>query len=300
MPTSEEQPEHKQSATTPTSLVELAKSVLPSAATLIAISGGLIYAAVALGYQDFYGTFGLAPSDVGITQSDIVAQTAVAMATVGIVVLLLWLLLYFIAALLAKFIPKFLIIIAVAIYSLIGAPLLILAYPVLREPAPGILAVIAMAILGVPAALAARWRRDRQPLERFKFGVLLVAGLASLFLVGSLFTIARADELGRAVSLGYTFPPGGRFTFWLDVRADPVCVTKSQLQPLSEGSVLYYLGRSGEWLNLYDPIHHRTISRPRSGLQLVFIPYPYWPEPRNGRNGILYRYDDFDGMCSRK
>jgi hypothetical protein len=271
--------------------------VLPSAAALIAISGGLIYATVALGYQDFYGTFGLAPSDVGITQSDIVAQTAVAMAEVGTVVLLLWLVLYLIAALLVKLVPKFAVIIAAGIYSLIGAPLLIFAYPVLRSPVLAILTVIAMAILGVPAALIARWRRDSQRPERFRLAVLIAAGSASLFLVGSLFTISRANDLSRAVALGYTFPPGGRFTYWLHVRADPVCVTGSLQEPLADSSVLYYLGRSDEWLILYDPMHSRTISRPRSGLQLVFIPYPNWPTPRHG---LLNWFDDFNGMCPRK
>jgi hypothetical protein len=52
-----------------------------------------MYALVAYGYQLYYGSFGLTPSDVGIKQTDIVAQTAVAVAFVGSVVLFLSLLL---------------------------------------------------------------------------------------------------------------------------------------------------------------------------------------------------------------
>ena len=92
-------------------------------------------------------------------------------------------------------------------------------------------------------------------------------------MVGIHFTTARVENLGTLISKGVVLPPGDRFTYLFDIRADPVCV-KGLPRSLNSGSqAMFYFGRSDGLLVLYNLELQRTITWPATGVELVFVPY---------------------------
>ena len=268
--------------------LELAKLLLSSGTAIVAVSGASLYAIVAFGYQHFYGDLGVAPSDVGISQTDIVAQAAIALAYLGAVTIFLLLLLHLVLAVLPKRTKRWVSVIErIAVIVLVTAALVFII-PALRSPFGLVVTIAGVAFVSVLAGFAnrppdgrVRWTRRTEA---------LIFGLATVFLLGLYFTVARANYLGNHVSAGYTFAPGDRSTTILDVRADPVCV--STLPRGSKSQLMYYLGNSGDWDVFYDPGDKRTISRSRSQLELAFIPYRFW------RTGSLFvPYTSIESLC---
>jgi hypothetical protein len=58
----------------------LTRAVLANSVAVVSVAGGLLYGLIALSYDRFYRTLGVSAEDVGISQSEIVARTAVALA----------------------------------------------------------------------------------------------------------------------------------------------------------------------------------------------------------------------------
>jgi hypothetical protein len=241
-----------------------------------------MYALVALGYQRFYGSFGITPSDVGITQSDIIAQAAAALVLVGLVTFIVWLLLYGITVLLFKR-PQLKSrkgIGATFLCLLIGPAALVLIFPVLRSWPGACLAVCGMAFIAILTILVTHQGRLWPPKALRKLGWFLTVALPILFLFSIAFTIFRAGYLSTLVSEGYPLPPG--YTLLFDIRADPVCIKDLPHSPSSSSRLMYYFGRSGDLLVLFDPKLGKTIMRPAAGITLAFVPF-----------------EEFDGTCSK-
>lgn len=277
----------------PSVYLESAKLLLSSGTAIVAVSGAALYAIVAFGYQRFYGDFGVAPPDVGISQTDIIAQAAIALAYLGAVTIFLLLLLHLVLAVLPKHTKRWISVIERILIVILVTAALTFVIPVLRSPSGIVLTVAGVTFVSIIAGFDARppdghVRRMRRTQRQFIEALIL--GLAALFLLGLNFTVARADDLGDEVSAGYTFAPGGRYTLILDVRADPVCVNTLSLS--SKSQLMYYLGNSGDWDVFYDPKAQRTISRSRSQLELAFIPYLSWPD-----DSLFVYYTEFKGFC---
>jgi hypothetical protein len=268
--------------------LELAKLLLSSGTVIVAVSGASLYAIVAFGYQRFYGDLGVAPSDVGISQTDIVAQAAIALAYLGAVTIFLLLLLHLVLAVLPEHTKRWVSIIGRTLIVVLVTAAIVFIIPALRSRLGAVLTIAGVAFVSILAGFANRPPDGRAGWIRRTEA--LIFGLATLFLLGLFFTIARADDLGNRVSEGYTFAPGDRYTTILDVRADPVCV--STLPQTSKSKLMYYMGNSGDWDVFYDPEAQQTISRSRSELELAFIPYPSW------RTGSFFvYYDSLKGFC---
>jgi hypothetical protein len=277
----------------PSEYLEPVKLLLSSGTAIVAVSGAALYAIVAFGYQRFYGDLGVAPHDVGISQTDIIAQAAIALAYLGAITIFLLLFLHLLFAFLPEHTEWWLFVVEWLVIILVVAAALIFFIPVLRAPLGVVLTIAGVTFVSILAGFATRppARRPRWiRWTRVQSIEALILGLATLFLLGLHFTIARADALGNMVSAGYTFAPGARLTLILDVRADPACV--STLSTSSKSQLMYYLGNSGDWDVLYDPEAQKTVSRSRSDLELAFIPYQYWA---NGSAFISYK--DLKGFC---
>jgi hypothetical protein len=158
--------------------------LLGSGAALAGVGGGLIYALVAIAYQVFYGGFGVSPSDVGISQSDIIAQAAVALAYVGALTFLVGLFFYGVSVLLFKLFQserwrfnspwvEWIVVIGLAgSYVAAGYFFLFKArFPVLGLPSGELLTILGLAFITSLAILAAR-RKGHCPPRR---GVILVS-----------------------------------------------------------------------------------------------------------------------------
>src|SRR5262249_44087678 len=118
----------------PSGYLEWAKLLLSSATAIAAVGGAALYAIVALGYQLFYGDFGISPADVGITQTDIVAQAAVSLALLGSLTIFLLLLLRLLLAFILKYKKLWIPPLAGISTIVLVSAALILLFPVLRSP----------------------------------------------------------------------------------------------------------------------------------------------------------------------
>jgi hypothetical protein len=267
-------------------------SLSASAAALVGIGGGLIYAWIARGYQTFYGNFGITPSDVGITQSDIVTDTAVGLVAVGLATFFLWLCFYAVVVLLFKR-PRLKSkrgIFAVLLYTLIGYELLALIFPVLRLQPFAIYSTLFWILFITILTVLVTQQSGSWPQEAVRnLCWFLAAGSVLLFVLSSTFATQQAGELSTLISDGYVLPEYAPI-FLVDIRADPVCVKGLPHSPRSGSRPVYYLGRSGDLIVLYDPEVKKTIIRPVAGIELAFIPRSEWPS---------LSIAQFSGICSR-
>jgi hypothetical protein len=249
----------------------------------------MIYALVALGYQIFYGDFGLAPSQVGITQTDIVAQAAVALALVGAVIGVIVLGFHLLFELIARRIGSRPVKITVEIFIvLVASALLAHSIPVLRSWFGLILTVVGVAYLSLVAGLVVR--RRQVPLRTV---LLLLTATIVVFLLAFIFVTARALALGKAVSEGYAIPSGDRLTVIFDVQVSPACAS---LSPRSPARLVYYLGQSNGYDFLFDPAAKKTIRRSEAESDIIFVPLIRWPY-ENGSIETLPFYKDLQGSC---
>jgi len=255
------------------------RAVLANAAVVLSVTGGLIYGLVALGYDRFYRTLGIAPEDVGLDQRRIIAHTAIAMALFFSALGGLFAFTY--AALswfLQRSSPTTVLLISVALLAILGPVLLgLTTAPILFEsPYVGTTLGVAAAVL--LAVITSIWLKRRAGTTgRKRALVLMWAAVVAVVYVASVdFATARMGGLASRVIAGSPIPPAG-LTFTFDVHADPVCVR--------DGTAVFYalyLGDDGDRIALYQPSKGRTIRRSRTGLELSFIPADTSPIPNCG------------------
>jgi hypothetical protein len=254
-------------------------------------AGGLVYALIAFAYERFYGAFGLAPKDVGITVAGLIQRTAVAfsaflvVAVAGLALMVAaWTLtLKAISMAVRRARPQ-----TGNYVSLQPTPGVILALSALTA---SIVAPLAISQLVASVIISPMFLRDTATVTGLTFGgsLLTLAVLLlhpartprrTLFLsatwlfvsAATFFTLIAASN-ARASSLAESTLRGqeGASTLIFNFRADPVCVHREGDPNESKGNFRLYLGEADGWLALYDPTTSQTTRMSREGVELTYI-----------------------------
>jgi hypothetical protein len=254
----------------------LAEHLLRNGAVVLAAAGALLYGAIALAYDRFYRVLGIAPSDVDITQTDIVARTATVLGLLIAVVAATYSAFYIVFAVaLPQRDTAAIALGSGAVAVPVGAALLSVNSPVLFDDSlKYTLTVCAVLTAATLLTLAARpvFRRRRQRRPLLAAIWLVALGVAYVNIVNG--TVARAAELAEQVYAGKPIPPRGQ-TFMYDVHADPVCASATRGSDRTPRYGLY-LGESRDWIAIYDPAAKTTSRQWRRNVRLELIPQESW------------------------
>jgi MFS family permease len=259
---------------------------LLSYAGATALLGGLLYALIALAYDRFYRSFGVAPDDVGLTSASLVPRTAVALAIFAAIAAGAFCLVALVALLAAWLLdmrPRqeqpadrtTVLLFAFSAAAVVAALVIILwIAPVVQStPTPTLFVFVIMVAAPIATALI-RWFMP-QPRRTAALLSLWIGALASIFLAGMIFSYWRAGDLSSLVHAGKPIPSTG-LTFVYDFHADPVCVSNINAGGSFPQSPVYrlYLGEANNWLVLYNPETGTTNRVSNNGLLLTFLPVP--------------------------
>jgi hypothetical protein len=251
----------------------LAGHALRNFTALVALLGGFLYALIALAYERFYRTLGIAPKDVGITAGTIVPRTAVALALFIALGAGTYFAVYALLSLILRWLtPSMTALATLAVLAVLG-PIVIsrtIAPVLLSGPFTGITWSLAVVLFIASVATMLLLRRRLSQRSR----IVVLAGwmvvLAIFFFGGARFTTVRAEDLARAILAGET--EIDVITFVFDVHADPVCVNASGVggSP-SQPEYRLYLGEANRWLALYDPANRVTERLSNEGKSMRFL-----------------------------
>lgn len=251
-------------------------AVLANSAAVLAVAGGLLYGLIALGYDRFYRTLGIAPADVGLTQVGIVARTAIALAVFLAILAGLYVVTF---AALSWLLPRrdtaTVALAALAALAVLGpAGLAVTVAPVLfTQELVG--TTITVMIVVCAAAAAHIWLRRfaTTATRRRALRIAWIGLFAWLYVVIIQFSTARMSGLADRVLAGQPIPPAG-LSFAFEIHADPVCIRPLPAPdaPAERAFYALFLGAADDWITYYKPSEARTIRRARDGLELSFIP----------------------------